>query len=171
MAVSFKIKLSKTTNQQTITIVRDDNVDLSAVTAIVASVYTDDRATAENTYTFTAQNVTDFIAGTVDISTLSLIGSATPDDEFYTVSLSGNADAYVAEDAGVAITLDALYRALSNQGFIDVYSPDFRTDSVLISAFMLVYEMDNLELQDSSLQKRADFATRHDTLKNILNYA
>ena len=171
MATSFKIKLSKTANQQTITIVRDDSVDLSAVSAIVASVYTDDLATADNTYNFTGQNVTDFIAGTVDISSLNLLGSATPDDDFYTVILDGNTAAYISENAGVGITLEMIYQAMSKQGSVDVYSPDFRVDQVLITAFMLVFECDHLELQDSSLQKRADYTTRQDTLQKMLTYS
>ena len=170
MATSFKIKLSKTKNQQTISITRDDNVDLSAVTSIVAKVYTDDAGTPDNTYNFTGQNVTDFLAGTVDISSLSLLGSATPSDEFYLVKLEGNTAAYVSDDASVGITRTALFQVLSQQGFIDVYSPDFRVDRVLITSFMLAYEMDNLEEQDSSLQKRADFTTRDETLQKILNY-
>jgi hypothetical protein len=164
---SFKIKLSKAANQQTITIVRDDAVDLSAVAAIEASVYTDDLGTAVNTYDFTAQDLIDFVAGTVDISTEDLIG-ASPDDEFYTVILDGGV--YVSENAGVAITLEMIYQAMSRQGYIDVYSPDFRVDQVLLTSFMLVYECDNLELQDSSDQKRADFTTRQDTLQKMLTY-
>lgn len=170
MATSFKIKLSKTKNQQTISITRDDNVDLSAVTSIVAKVYTTDAGTPDNTYNFTGQNVTDFLAGTVDISSLNLLGSATPSDEFYLVKLEGNTAAYVSDDASVGITRTALFQVLSQQGFIDVYSPDFRVDRVLITSFMLAYEMDNLEEQDSSLQKRADFTTRDETLQKILNY-
>lgn len=170
MAISFKIKLSKSTNQQTVTIVRDDNVDLSAVTSIVAKIYTDDIGTPDTTYNFTTQNLTDFVAGTVNVSSLSLLGSATPDDDFYTVVLEGNSAAYVSENAGVAITLEAMGKTLIQQGEIDVYSPDFRVSQVLLTSFMLVYEMDNIELQDSSLQKRVDFTTRKDTLQKMLNY-
>lgn len=171
MAISFKIKLSKTKNQQTITLTRDDNVDLSAVTAIEAKVYTSDLATPVNTYDFTAQDLTDFVGGEVDVSSLNLLGSATPDDDFYTVILEGNSAVYVSENAGVAITLDMIYRVMTKQGYIDVYSPDFRVDRVLLTSFMLVYECDHLEEQDSSYQKRADFITREDTLKKILNYS
>jgi hypothetical protein len=170
MATSFKVKFSKTTNQQTITIVRDDNVDLSSMSSVIAKVYTSDLSATVNTYTFSSSEVTSLIAGTVDVTTANLLGSATPDDEFYTIILEGNTAAYVSENAGVAITMTAIYQALSKQGFIDVYSPDFRVDQVLLTSFMLVYEMDNLELQDSSLQKRADFTTREDTLKKILTY-
>ena len=170
MATSFKIKLSKSANQQTITIDRDDNVNLSAVTSITASVYTDDLGTADNTYAFTGGNVTSFLAGSVDISVEDLLGSATPDDEFYSVILSGNSGDYLSDIAGVAITLEALYQVFNNQGEIDVYSPDFSVDRALVTSFMLVYEMDNIEKQDSSKQKRADFTTRWDTLKQILNY-
>jgi len=169
MATSFKIKLSKSANQQTITIVRDDNVDLSAVTAITASVYTGDLGVADNTYAFSAQDITDLVTGTVDIATSDLMASTA--DDFYSVILSGNSGAYVSDRAGVALTLEAIYQTLSNQGEIDVYDPDFRVDRVLITAFMLLYEMDHIELIDSSLQKRADYTTRLSTLKQILNYA
>lgn len=171
MATSFKIKLSKTKNQQTISLTRDDNVDLSTVTAMVANVYTSDLAVAVNTYAFTAQDLIDFLAGTVDVSTLDLLGTATPDDDFYTVILESNSTLFVSENAGVAITLDMIFRAMTKQGFIDVYSPHFDVDRILLTSFMLVYECDHLEEQDSSYQKRADYITREDTLQKMLNYS
>jgi len=170
MAISFKTKLSKTKNQQTITVTRDDNVDLSAVTSMTATVYKNSESTSTNTYAFTSQNLTDFKAGSVDIATSDLIGSATPDDGFYTVEFDGNLSAYVSERAGIAMTLTALYQALSKQGQISVYAQDFRVDKKLLTAFMLAYEMDNLEYQDSSNQKITDFTNREDTLKLMLNY-
>lgn len=170
MATSFKIKLSKNKSQQVITIKRDDNVDLSAVTTITAKVYTTDIGTPDNTYDFTAQDLIDFLAGTVDIATLDLLGSATPSDEFYLVKLEGNSADYVSDDASVAITLEMINKAMTKAGVIDVYSPDFRVDRILLTSFMLVYECDHLEEQDSSYQKRADFTTRQDTLQKILNY-
>lgn len=170
MATSFKTRLSKNKSQSTITIFRDDNVDLSAVTSIIAKAYTSDVATPTQTFTFTAQNVTDFIAGQVDISTLNLLGSATPADEFYSVILEGNSAAYVSEAAGVGITKTMIYQAMKNSNYIDVYSPDYITDRVFVNAFMLVWSADHLEEQDSSLQKREDFITRQDSLKKALNY-
>lgn len=170
MATSFKIKLSKTKDQQTITIKRDDNVDLSAVASIIAKVYTDDLVTPDNTYSFTAQDLIDFLAGEVDVSTLNLLGSATPDDEFYTVILEGNTAAYVSDNAGVAITLEMIYEVMKNVNYIDVFAPDYDTDRVYTNAFMLAWTADHLEEQDSSLQKRADFITRQDSIQKALNY-
>lgn len=167
---AFKIKLSKDKSQQNITIRRDDNVDLSAVTSITAKVYTDDLATPDNAFDFTAQNVTDFVAGEVTVTTEDLLGGATPDDDFYTVILEGNSASYVSDNAGVGITTEMIYQAMSNQGYIDVYGQKFDVSQVFLTAFMLVYECDHLEDQDSSLQKRADYTTRQDTLKKILNY-
>lgn len=171
MATSFKIRLSKNKNQQTITIIRDDNVDLSAVSAIEVKVYTDDIGTPDNTYTFTAQDVTDFVAGTVDVSTLDLLGSASPDDEFYLVKLEGDSAAYVSDDASIGITLEMINKAMTKQGVVDVYSPDYRIDDRLMVVSQLVFECDMLEEQDSSYQKRADFIARQDQLKKLLNYS
>ena len=171
MATSFKVKFSKSKNQQSVTIVRDDNVDLSAVTSIVSKSYRYGVGTVDNEYTFSAGEVSALIAGTVTVATASLLGSATPDDDFYTISLEGNSAAYVSDNAGVGITLEALYEALKHSGSIDVYSPDYRIDRMLLTSFMLAYEMDNLEIQDPSKQKADDFAVRQERLQKILNYS
>ena len=170
MATSFKTRLSKDKSQQNITIRRDDSVDLSAVTSIEAKVYTSDLATTVNEYTFTAQDITDFVGGSVVVTTSDLLGSASPDDEFYTVVLEGNSAAYVSDSAGVAITAEMIYQAMKNINYVDVFAPDFITDRVYTNAFMLAWTADHLEEQDSSLQKREDFITRQDSLKKALNY-
>lgn len=168
---TFKIKLSKSNDQSVITVKQDDNVDLSAVVAIVASTFTDDLSTADRTYNFTAQNLTDFKAnGEVDISSLSLLGAAAPDDDFYSVSLNADSDTYVSGLAGVGITLEAKGETYNKQGFTNVYASDYRRDDALHTAHMLVLEMDNLENQDYSLQKRVDYTTRLANLKQILSY-
>lgn len=166
----YKIKLTKSADQSTITIKQDDSVDISTETAITANVYTDDLGTPDNSYVFTAQNLTDFKTnGRVDISTEDLIGSAEPDDDFYTVQLDGAV--FDSEFAGVGITLEAKGETYNKQGFVNVYSPDYRIDQVLHTAHMLVLEMDNIENEDYSLQKRKDFTTRLSTLKQILSYS
>ena len=103
MAISFKFKCSKTKDQQTITLNRDDNVDLSTVTSLTATVYKNSESTATNTYVFPAQKITDFVGGSAELSTENLIGSASPDDGFYSVELSANSAAYVSDRAGTAV--------------------------------------------------------------------
>ena len=147
-----------------------DNTDLSGIAAVVASVYTDDLSSADNTYTFTAGEVSALAAGTVTVSTEDLIGEAEPDDDFYSVVLNCDTGSYVSSSAGIGITLEASGKVYNKQGFIDVYSHDFRIDRVLHTAHMLLAEMNGIENQESSLQKRADFTTRLATLKQILNY-
>lgn len=169
MATSFKIRLSKNQSQQTITIRRDDNVDLSAVSSIIAYVYTDDLGTADNTYTLTTTEVSEFVDGSVSISTDDLIGES-PEDEFYLVKLEGNSAAYVSDDAGIGITLEMINKGMTKQGVVDVYSPDYRISDRLMLIQQLIRECDSLENQDSSDQKRADFITRQDQLKKLLNY-
>ena len=164
----FKIKLSKSKDQQTITIRRADAYDLSGVSEIIAKVYTDDIGTADNSYTLDAGEVSSFIAGVVEISTSDLLGATA--DEFYTVYLECDSASIISYPAGVAMTLTAMYNVFSKQGFVDVYSPDFRLDRVLMSAFMLFEEMNNIEEQEYSLQKRTDFTVRESILKKILNY-
>lgn len=169
---TFKIKNSKNDDQSVITVKQDDSVDLSAVSAIVASVYTDDLSTAENTYNFSGQDLTDFKTnGEVEISSLNLLGSATPDDDFYSVSLNADSDDFISGLAGVGITLEAKGETYNKQGFVNVYDPDYRIPQVLHTAHMLVQEMDNIENEDYSLQKRVDFTTRLATLQKILNYS
>lgn len=163
--MSFKIQISKDSSQQNITIRQTDLTDISSLTSVTANVYTSS-ATADNQYVFTAQNLTDLKAGSVTIDTETLLGST--DDDFYQIVLDG--DTIDSESAYVGITLEAQGKALNNQGYIDVYSPDYRTDKVLFVAAMLVWEMNTIENQDASYQKRADFVTRWDTLKKILNY-
>jgi hypothetical protein len=163
--MSFQIQCSKTSDQQTITIRQTDSTDIASLTSVTAKVYTSE-STTENEYVFTAQNLTDLKAGSVNISTTDLLG--TTDDEFYQIVLDG--DTIDSEPAYVAITLEAQGEVLNNQGFIDVYSPDYRTDKALITAAMLAWEMNAIEVQDASDQKRADFTTREDTLQKMLNY-
>ena len=168
---SFKIKCSKSKNQQTITIRQIDNVDLSGVSAVVASVYTDDLGTADNTYTLSASELTALKAGSVDLSATNLLGTASPDDDFYLVSLNADSGSYVSDSAGVAITLEAKGKAYNKQIFVDVYSPDYKVDRVLHTAHMIVQQMDAIEVQETALQKRIDFTTRLATLKQMLNYS
>ncbi|ANS04927.1 hypothetical protein [uncultured Mediterranean phage] len=171
MATSFKVKFSKNKAQSTITVTRDDNVNISGMTSCNARVYSDDLATADNTYTFTAQDIIDLKAGTVDITTLSLIGSASPVDDYYTIILDGDTATYVSDSAGVAITLEAMYEVLRRSGYVDVYSPDYRKDRVLLTGFTMLYMMDNIEEQDPSKQKRVDYTTRQDSLQKMFNYS
>ena len=53
----FKIKLSKSKDQQTISIRRADTYDLSGVTEIIAKVYTDDLGTEINSYTLSGGEI------------------------------------------------------------------------------------------------------------------
>ena len=169
---TFKIKNSKNDDQSVITVKQDDSVDLSAVSAIVASVYTDDLSTTVNTYNFSGQDLTDFKTnGEVEISSLNLLGSATPDDDFYSVSLNADTGDFISGLAGVGITLEAKGETYNKQGFVNVYDPDYRIPQVLHTAHMLVLEMDNIENEDYSLQKRVDFTTRLATLQKILSYS
>lgn len=164
----FKIKLSKSKDQQTISIRRADTYDLSGVTEIIAKVYTDDLGTEINSYTLSGGEISDFVAGVVEISTSDLLGVT--DDDFYTVNLECDTATIVSYPAGVAITLEAMFQTYSKQGQVDVYSPNYRTDAALMTAHMLLGEMNNIEEQDYLYQKRADFTTRLAVLKKILNY-
>lgn len=166
---TFKIKLSKNDDQSVVTIKQDDAVDLSAATSIVASLYSDDISTADNTYTFSAQDITDFLAGGVNVAVSDLIG-ASPDDDFYTVSLNVNSGAFVSSLAGVAITTEAEGKVYNKQVKVNVYDPDNRLEEKLHTCHILFQSMNAIENQDSSLQKRVDFTTRLATLKKILNY-
>lgn len=167
---SFKIKCSKSDNQQTITIRQTDETDLSGVSAVVANVYTDDLGTADNTYTLDASELTALKAGSVDLSVADLIGSASPADDFYLVILNADSGAYISDSAGVGITLEAKGKVYNKQSFVGVYDQDFRVDRVLHTAHMIVQGMDAIENQETSLQKRIDFTTRLATLKTMLNY-
>lgn len=164
--MSYKIQCSKDNSQQNVTIRQTDTTDISGLTTVTAKVYTSDLATPINSYVFTAQNLTDLKAGSVTIATSTLLG--TTDDEFYQVVLDG--DTIDSESAFVGITLEAQGKVLVNQGFIDVYSPDFHADDVLYITSMLAWEMDAIENQEASYQKRVDFTHRLNTLKDILNY-
>ena len=166
----FKIKCSKNKAQTVITVIQTDATDLSSVTEIVVNLYSDDIATPDNTYTLDGIELAAFLAdGAVDLSVTDVIG-ASPADEFYTIEFSGDSDAYLSNKAGLAITTKAAGKVYSNQGFVDVYAPDFRIDRVLHTAHMLWQEMNLIEEQEVSLQKRADFTTRLSLLKEILNY-
>lgn len=164
--MSYKIQCSKTSDQQTVTIRQTDLTDISSLTSVTAKVYTSDLATPVNSYAFSAQDLTDIKAGSVSIDSTTLLGST--DDDFYQIVLDG--DTIDSESANVAITLEAQGKALNNQGLVDVYSPDYRTDQVLHTVSFLVEEMNSIENQESSYQKRADFTTRLAIIKKILNY-
>lgn len=165
----FKIKCSKTKDQKTITINRDDNFDLSGNTLFDFRIYTDDLGDNVSAYVLTGQEIIDFIAGSVSIPMDDFIG-ADPDDDYYTVICEVDMNSFQSYPAGVSITLEATSEVFSNQGSISVYSPDYRLDNVLLTAFMLLHEMNMIEEMDSSKQKRADFTTRQALLKDILKY-
>ena len=164
--MSYKIKCTKSKDQQTVTIRQTDLTDISTITSISAKVYTSDIATPINTYSFTAQNLTDLKAGSVSIDSTTLLGIT--DDDWYKIVLDG--DVMDSESAGVSITLEAAGKVYSYQGKIDVYSPNYRVDKVLHNVHMLYQEMNGIEDLDPSDQKRVDFTTRLATLKKILNY-
>lgn len=164
--MSFKIKCSKSADQQTITIRKTDLTDISSLTTVDAKVYTSDIATPINTYSFVAQDITDLKAGSVGIDTTTLLGVIT--DDWYKIVLDG--DTLDSESAGVSITLEAAGKVYSYQGKIDVYSPDYRVDKILHNVHMLYQEMNGIENLDPSDQKRIDFTTRLSSLKKILNY-
>jgi hypothetical protein len=164
--MSYKVQLSKTSDQQTITIRKTDLTDISSLTTVTAKVYTSDLATPINEYSFSAQDLTDIKAGSVSIDSTTLLSQTS--DEFYQVILDG--DTIDSESANVGITLEAQGKVLNNQGYIDVYSSDYRTDKVLHVAAMLAWEMNAIENQEASYQKRVDFTTRLEILKNMLNY-
>lgn len=169
MATSFEIKISKSADQQTITIRQQDDVDLSAVTAITASIYTDDISTADTTHAFTVTELANFLAdGEVSIASLTLLDTMV--DDFYTIELNGDSGDYLSNKAGVAITLEAAAKVYSKQLFTAVYSQDFRIDAVKHYAHMIFESMNAIESQAYSLQKRIDFTTRLAHLQEILNY-
>lgn len=171
MATSFKIKCSKNKAQTTITVKQNDSVDLSAVSAIVVSLYSDDISTADSTYTLDATELSTFkITGTVDLAVSDVIGSS-PSDDFYSIEFNGDSDTYLSNKAGLAITTEAAGKVYAKQGFVDVYAPDFRIDRALHTAHMLYQEMNLIEELEVSLQKRADFTTRLSLLKEILQYS
>jgi len=166
----FKIKCSKTKDQKTITINRDDNFDLTSNTLFDIHAYSDDLGTAVGAYLLTGDEITDFIAGSVTILVADFLGTESPADDYYTVIVEVDNNTIQSYPAGFAITLEAQSEVFSNQGSISVYSPDYRLDNVLITAFMLLTEMNTIEEMDCSLQKRVDFTTRHELLKDILKY-
>jgi len=171
MATTFKIKCSKNKAQTQITIKQDDSVDLSGVSSFTVNQYSDDLTTADNTYTLTATELSNLQDnGEVELSVEDVIG-ASPADEFYSLELSGDSDSYLSNKAGVAITTEAAGQVYNHQGFVNVYAPDYRIDRVLHSAHMLYQEMNLIEEQDASLQKRVDFTYRLALLKEILQYS
>ena len=165
MAV-FKIKCEKNKAQTQVTIRQKDSVDLSGETAFTVNVYTDDLIVADSTYGLTAGQLNDLLTtGIVVVDTTDL---EITDDDFYTLELVS--EHFNSNMAGVGITLEATGKVYSKQGLVDVYSPDFRVDSVLNASHMMLQEMNAIESQDYSLQKRVDFTTRLEHLKTILNY-
>lgn len=161
----FKIKCSKSKDQQTITIKKADNFDLSGGNVFTVKVYSDDLGTAIKTLVLSGTEETSFKAGSVSIAASTLL---TTSDDFYTIIV--DVDGTESYPAGIGITLEATYQVFSSQGYVNVYSPDYRFDNVLIVCKNLLDEMNTIESMDSALQKRVDFTTRQDLLKQILSY-
>lgn len=165
---TFKIKASKYPDQQTITLRQVDSVDVSAETNFSIYYYTDDLDTAVTSRALTNSEVTSLnTLGYIDMATNSVLGDGFEDD-FYTLELRG--DNFGSNFVGIGITLEAKAKVYGKQGFTAVYSPDFRTDKVRHVAHMLVQEMNEIENQDYTLQKRVDFTTRYAHLREILNF-
>ena len=170
MATTFKIQCSKNKAQTKVVVKQNDDVDLSSLAAITVNTYTDDLSTADSTYDMGATELSNFKTdGEVELDVEDVIGDS-PDDDFYTIELSGDSDSYLSNKAGVSITLEAAGKVYNKQGFIDPYAPDFRIDRVLHTAHMLYQEMNLIEEQEYSLQKRVDFTSRLALLKQILQY-
>lgn len=163
--MSYKIQIGKDNSQQNVTIRQVDNTDISGLTSVTAKVYTSTTATV-NEYAFSAQDLTDLKAGSVTVDAETILGQTT--DEFYKIILDG--DTIDSESAHVAITLELLGKALNKQGMVDVYSQSYRTDHVLHVVSFLTAEVDGIENQESSKQKRVDYTSRMTILKKILNY-
>lgn len=163
---TFKIKCEKNKAQTVVTIRQQDSVDLSGELAFTVNVYSDDLVVADSTYGLTAGQLNDLLTTgvvNVDVSDLALT-----DDDFYSLELVS--ENFTSNVAGVGITLEATGKVYSKQGYVDIYSPDYRVDRILMVAHMMLQEMNTIETQDYSLQKRVDFTTRLDHLKEILDY-
>ena len=164
---TFKIKCEKNKAQTVVTIRQQDEVDLSALSSFTVNVYTSNLSEADATYSMSGSEVTAFkTTGIVELQVADVLPST--DDDFYTLEVESGA--YLSNKAGVAITLKAAGKVYTKQGFIDVYSPEFRVDRALMAAHMLYQEMNMIENLDASLQKRIDFTSRLATLKQILKY-
>lgn len=169
MAV-FNIQCSKDNSQQNVTVRQTDNVDLSSTSMIVVSIFTSNLQVADRTYTLVPSELNDFRTnGVVTLTSTDLFGDSFGDD-FYLVQMNADSGANTSTLAGVGVTLEATGRVYSNQGLVDVYSPNFRIDRVLHSTHILLAEMNAIENIESSEQKRADYTTRLDTIRQILNY-
>lgn len=166
---TFEIQCSKNKSQQTVNIRQTDNADISSVSGIVVNVYTTDLVTPDSTYSLTSQEVSDMKSGGV-VLTISDLTGANPADDFYFVELNADSGAFISNKAGFSITLEAEGRVLEKQGLVDVYSPDFRVEKVLMTAHILLFSMNAIEHQDPSKQKRVDFTSRLSVLKKIFNY-
>lgn len=166
----YKIRLSKTRDQKTITVRRVDTQSLSGLTSITATIFTDDVGTPHNSFALGQEEMDDFVSGEVVFTFGRFFDADTVDDEFYSLLLEFNGGVLSAEVAGIGITLEATGKVYNKQGLVDVYSPQYRVDNALISAHMMLQEMNAIENQDSSYQKRIDFITRLSHIKKILNY-
>lgn len=163
---TFKIKCEKNKAQTVVTIRQKDSVDISGEAAFTVNVYTDDLIVADNTYGLTAGQLNDLLTdGVVNVGASDLLLT---DDDFYTLELVS--ENFTSNKAGVGITLEATGKVYNKQGLVDVYSPQYRVDNALNSAHMMLQEMNSIESQDYSLQKRIDFTTRLARIQQILNY-
>lgn len=163
---TFKIKCEKNKAQTVVTIRQQDNVDLSGELAFTVNVYSDDLVVADSTYGLTVGQLSDLLTTgvvNVDVSDLELT-----DDDFYSLELVSQN--FISNVAGIGITLEATGKVYGKQGYVDIHSPDYRIDRVLAVAHMMLQEMNIIETQDPSLQKRVDFTKRLEHLKVILNY-
>lgn len=105
MAETIEITIERAANQKSITIT--DSTDWTAVTgtidsltSIVLSFYTSSTASADETYTFSAAELSEYTAnGTINLTFLEVFGSTYVLDNGYKVQMVGNTDAYASNYA------------------------------------------------------------------------
>lgn len=166
---NFRCKYSKSKDQQFVTIRKSGGDSIASATSLTATVYKDDFTTAHNTYILTAEELSLLkTRGYVTVRMSDLIGAGSP-DAYYSVVLN-QGTTFVSAVGGFGLTIEATAKVYGKQGFINVYSPDYRVDEVLHTAHMLLSEMNAIEDIEIAYQKREDFELRLAMLKNILRY-
>jgi hypothetical protein len=170
---NFRVKYSKSKDQQYVTIRYTGGDSISAATTLTANVYTDDFDTADRSYHLSNDELTALKAGLATISLTDLLGEGAT-DKWYSITITDGADyadEYGSALAGFGLTLTAKAKVYGKQGYTAVYAPDYRVDDVLHTAHMLYEELNNIEDIEASYQKREDFEQRLAILKKILRYS
>lgn len=156
MAEQIEILVTRSTNQKSITIT--DKTDWSTITGTIDSlvgiavqIYTSDLDNADDTYTFTAEEESEYVAnGTIELTFENMFGSIYISDAWYQLTMTATDNAYISNYDGFPVYVTIKNKVCENIN--DLRTPENSRSYLegLYHQYMLLDTLDWLDISDAA---------------------